>query len=135
VSGLGDGAYTVSAGSDRAGFGYQAGVAVGATDVRITLHPASALRVRVVDVNGQPVAKAMARIETIGGTKAIFPGRTAGTTDQAGILELVAPEGFVTLVAQAEERSGRASVECRGGAPAAAEVVLTESSTKPPLPR
>ena len=117
MRGLAEGAYTVSAGSDRAGFGYQAGVAVGATDVRITLHPASALRVRVVDANGQPVAKATARIEKIGGTQAMFPGRTVGTTDQAGVLELVAPEGVITLHAQAEGRSGRASVECRGGGP------------------
>ena len=135
VRGLGDGAYTVSAGSDRAGFGYQAGVLVGATDVRLTLHPASSLRVRVVDVNGQPVAKAMARIEKIGGTQAMFPGRTGGTTDQAGILELVAPEGLVTLFAQAEGRSGRAAVECRGGAPASAEVVLSETPAKGPPPR
>jgi len=127
VRGLGEGAHTVSAGSDRAGYGYQAGVPVGATDVRLTLHPASALRVRVVDANGQPVAKATARIEKIGGTAAMFPGRTVGTTDQAGILELVAPEGLITLFARAEGRSGRASVECRGGAPASAEVVLSES--------
>jgi len=135
VRGLGDGAYTVSAGSDRAGFGYQAGVLVGATDVRLTLRPASALRVRVVDVNGQPVAKATARIEKIGGTQAIFPGRSVGTTDQAGILELVAPEGSVTLLAQAEGRIGRASVECRSGAPASVEVVLSETPAKGPPPR
>ena len=135
MRGLTEGAYTVSAGSERAGFGYQAGVAVGATGVRITLHPASALRVRVVDANGQPVAKATARIEKIGGTQAMFPGRSVGTTDQAGVLELVAPEGLVTLLAQAEGRIGRASVECRGGAPVSAEVVLSETPAKGPPPR
>jgi hypothetical protein len=134
VRGLVEGTYTVSAGSDRAGYGYQAGVLVGATDVRLTLHAASPLRVRVVDANGQPVAKAMARIEKIGETQAWFPGRGVGTTDEAGILELMAPEGVITLHAQADGRIGRASVECRGGAPASAEVVLSETPAKR-LPR
>jgi hypothetical protein len=134
VQGLAQGIYTVTAGSDRAGFGYQSGVVVGATDVRLTLHPTSPLRVRVVDATGQPVPRATARVERVGGTQAMFPGRTSGTTDQSGILELVAPEGLLTLFAQADGRTGRTSVECRGGAPSSAEVILSEtpSSTSPP---
>jgi hypothetical protein len=65
----------------------------------------------------------------------MFAGRTGGTTDQAGWLELVAPEGLITLHAHAESRSGRTSVECRGGAPASAEIVLSEATAKGPRPR
>ncbi len=135
VPGLAQGIYTVTAGSDRAGFGFQSGVVVGATDVRLTLHPTSPLRVRVVDANGQPVPRATARVEKLGGTQAMFPGRTGGITDQSGILELVAPEGLVTLFATADGRTGRATVECRGGAPATAEIVLSETPEKPAPPR
>jgi hypothetical protein len=127
LRGLVEGVYTVSAGSDRAGYGYQSGVLPGATDVRLTLQPASALRVRVVDANGQPVAKALTRIEKVGGAPAMFSGRGTGITDQAGAVDLVAPEGVVTLIARAEgDRVGRSSVECRGGAPASVEIVLEE---------
>ena len=58
VRGLVAGTHALSVGSERSGFGYQAGIVAGATDVRLTLHPASPLRVRVVDVSGRPVAKA-----------------------------------------------------------------------------
>jgi hypothetical protein len=80
------------------------------------------------------VPKATARIEKVGATQAMFPGRTGGTTDESGVLELVAPEGLLTLFAQAEGRSGRASVECRGGAPTSVEVALTHTAANVPPP-
>ena len=128
VRGLSDGTHTLVAGAERSGYGFEPGVAAGATGVVVTVRPASRLSVRVVDPAGQPVAKAMARIESVGGAKASFPGRTGGTTDAAGTLELLAPEGTVSLVAMLENRRGRATVECRGGATASAEIVLTESA-------
>jgi hypothetical protein len=122
LRGLADGAYTVSGGSEAAGFGYQAGVLAGATDVRLTLRPTSRVLVRVLDLEGKPVAKALARLETVGGALANFPGRTAGATDQSGSVELVAPEGAITLVAESENRAG---------SPASVDISLTESLPTP----
>jgi hypothetical protein len=38
-------------------------------------------------------------------------------------------------VASLDNRRGRATVECRGGAPASAEIVLSETVPKPAPPR
>jgi hypothetical protein len=131
LRGLLEGLHTLVAGSDRTGFGLEPGVSAGARGVVVTVRPASRLSVRVVDPAGRPVAGAMARIDTIGGVQAMVPGRTSGMTDASGTTELLAPEGVIGLVANLDKRSGHATVECRGGAPASAEIVLSETSPSP----
>ena len=136
VPGVAEGSYTVSAGSDRVGFGYQTGVLAGASDVRLTVRPASTLRVRVVDERGEPVERAFARVELPGGALDTLLGRMGGTTDQAGLAELMAPEGLVTVIALVKNRRGRATVDCRGGVAASVVVALTESiEGNPAAPR
>jgi protocatechuate 3,4-dioxygenase beta subunit len=77
LRGVVDGSYTVSAGSDRAGFGYQTGSwrAPPTCASRFIHLP---LRVRVVDESGQPVPKAYARIERAGGAPPCSPVARAG---------------------------------------------------------
>jgi hypothetical protein len=135
IQGLGDGAHTVSAGSESAGYGFEPGVSAGATGVVVRIKPVSPLKVRAVDDAGQPVAKTMVRIEKVNGASLALPGRTGGMTDSSGIAELVAPEGLVSLNAFAEERrlGGLATVECLGGSPATVEIVL--SARRAPEPR
>ena len=128
LQGLVDGAHTLLAGSESAGYGLEPGVTAGATGVVVRVKPVSPLRVRIVDAEGQPVAKATVRIDKVNGAPLSLPGRTGGMTDAAGIAELAAPEGLVSLNAFAEERrlGGLATVECHGGSPASVEIVLND---------
>lgn len=128
LRGLLEGSHTLVAGSERTGFGVEPGVSAGAKGVVVTVRPASRLNVRVVDPAGRPVAKALARIETVGGAPATIPGRAIGSTDASGTVELVCPEGVIGLLANFEKRSGRATVECRSSAPASAEIVMSEAA-------
>ena len=128
LRGLVDGAHNIMAGSPAAGYGSENGVSAGATGVVVRIRPASTLRVRVVNEAGQPVAKAVVRMDTLGGARVSLPGGPPVATDASGMAELVAPEGLVALNAQAEggQMGGLATVECHGGATATVEIVLKD---------
>jgi hypothetical protein len=124
---LAQGRYNVLAGNGLAGFAFLPSVPSGTEDLELVLRPGGKVEVLVVDGEGTAIANAIAVVAAIDGRKV----RVAqGTADGRGRLDLVAPQGNVTIKAVVPDGpEGMATVAVSGNATARVEIVLAQTAS------
>jgi len=127
LDGLEDEEYTLTAGSELAGFAVVAGVTPGDEPILLRLRPAGRVAVRVLDAAGLPVQDAYPRVRTVGGVPVRVPGLSSAPTDPSGVVELPAPAGTVEM----EVRGVRGTVTVRPGETVSLDLVLAPASASP----
>jgi hypothetical protein len=124
---LAQGRYNVLAGNGLAGFAFLPSVPSGTEDLELVLRPGGKVEVLVVDGEGTAIANAIAVVAAIDGRKV----RVAqGTADGRGRLDLVAPQGNVTIKAVVPDGpEGMATVAVSENATARVEIVLAQTAS------
>jgi len=123
VEGLGEGPYSLAAGSSVAGYAVRHGVAPGGKPVTLRLAPGGRVAVHVVREDGRPVAGAYPEVQAVAGSPVSLPD--AGVpTDADGHAEIPAPAGIVTVGAGDGQASGSGTVAVTAGTTAPLEIVL-----------
>jgi hypothetical protein len=119
----------VLAGNGLAGFAFLPSVPSGTEDLELVLRPGGKVEVLVVDGEGTAIANAIAVVAAIDGRKV----RVAqGTADGRGRLDLVAPQGNLTIKAVVPDGpEGMATVAVSENATARVEVVLAQTASSP----
>jgi len=115
IGGLEAQPYTLTTGSDLAGWAFRTGLIPGDEPVTLTLHPGGHIAVRVLGPDDQPVKDAYPRIQAVGGQRVQMPGRVSGPTDSNGAYELSAPAGVVDVEVRKDALFWRGAVTVRAG--------------------
>jgi len=119
MGGLRPGPYRVVAHSDFGTFATRSGVSPGDKDVVLTLRPGGRVAVRVLGVDGQPVASVFVGAE----------GLPIGVaTDAQGVAEVVVPAGTTELVVHKDRLEGRTTITVGEGGTGTAEIRLAPAS-------
>lgn len=134
ITGLEDGAYTVTAQDAVGGFARQRDVRSGSR-ATLSLRAGGRLTVTATTAEGAPVAGAMAMVTHVDGEPAGLGSPSAEATDAQGRVVLDAPAGALTVLVhetgQAIRLRGTAPVTLSSGGTAAVAVELREGGPQP----